>query len=299
MKNSYIKLLGSFALCVWIFLSGCTSVNTFPTIARPGDTVSMMIGGSEQARKSNVSATLTDASGHVWDLNALGLVRSVFNLRTDSRAYGAHYSSNLDSNISWLFGHEPVQTVMIIDIPSAAMPGQATVQVGLSGFSDNSSGYSNPHIGLQIIPGVGASDTLQYKSAYGITNTDFTALEPAPNAKLTFGTGATLIGAASLVIGFDSMVVNPIDLNVYAPESTVRYSPAFGATQRMVYWHQDGTKLYVDLIAPQGIAPIYLQLFVVHPRGLTGLPAFNILSAQVYGTDGNTIPVVPTLTYSP
>ena len=67
----------------------------------------------------------------------------------------------------------------------------------------------------------------------------------------------------------------------------------------MVYWHQDGQKLYVDIIAPQGIDPRFLQLYVVHPPGLAGSPAFNILSAQVYGTDGNPVAITPTLTYSP
>ena len=90
---------------------------------------------------------------------------------------------------------------------------------------------------------------------------------------------------------------------MYVPESTVRGNfstpGAFGKTQRMVYWHQDGQKLYVDIMAPQGIDPRYLQLYVVHPSGLAGSPAFNILSALVYGTDGSPVAITPALTYSP
>jgi hypothetical protein len=73
----------------------------------------------------------------------------------------------------------------------------------------------------------------------------------------------------------------------------------FGMTQRMVYWRQNGQNLYVDIIAPQGIDPRYLQFYDVHPQGLAGSPAFNLMSAQVYGTDGNPIDVTPVLTYSP
>lgn len=301
MKNDYIKLFSVLMLWTWTLLSGCTSVNTFPSIARPGDTVSLMIGGSEKANKNSVSATFTDATGQSWDLKALGLVRSVFNLRTDGRANGAHYSPYLDSYISWAFGHEPLQTVLVTDLPLAAAPGQGNLTISVNA-NDNSSGVANPfNVQLEIIPGPGTAEQFQYKKSGGNVPADFGRLETAPNAKVTFGTGTTFIGAASLVVSFDPNVVNPKDLNIYVPESTVRGSStaSFGKTQRMVYWYQDGTKLYVDIIAPQGINPRYLQFFVVHPPGLTGSPALSIISAQVYGTDGNVIAVTPALTYYP
>lgn len=303
MKNNYIKLLSVLVLCAWTLLSGCTSVNTFSSIARPGDTVSLMIGGSERANKNSVSATFTDATGRSWDLKAQGLVRSVFNLRTDGRANGAHYSPYLDSYVSWMYGHEPLQTVLVADLPLDAALGQGNLSISVNA-NDNSSGVGSPfNVKLEIIPGLGAAEQFLNKKLGGNEPADFTRLETAPNAKVTFGTGATFIGAVSLVIDFNETVVNPNDLNVYVPESTVRgdfLNPgAFGKTQRMVYWHQDGLKLYVDIIAPQGIDPRYLQLFVVHPPGLAGSPAFSILSAQVYGIDGNAIAVTPTLSYSP
>ena len=300
-----IKLSGLLALCGGLLLSACTSVNTFPNIARPGDTFSFMVGGSAQVRKENISITLTDAGGQVFDLQALGKVRSVFNLRADGRAVGTHYSPYLDSYISWAFGHEPLQTVMVADLPSNAAPGPATLTVTLNGITDNSSGGGNPfNVTLEIIPGSGIVEQFLHPTLNAILPVDFPQLETAPNALVSFGTNSYApIGAASLVIDFDESTVNPADLNLYVPESTVRGSfidpGAFGETQRMVYWHQDGQKLYVDIIAPQGINPRFLQFYVVHPTGLTGTPSFSILSAQVYGTDGNLIDVTPTLTYSP
>lgn len=305
MKFNF-NLLGLSALCGGLLLSACTSVNTFPNIARPGDTFSFMVGGSAQARKENISITLTDAGGQVFDLQALGRVRSVFNLRADGRAVGQHYSPYLDSYISWAFGHEPLQTVMVADLPSNAAPGQATLTVTLNGITDNSSGTgTGPFtVSLEIIPGSGVAEQFLHPTLNATPPVDFPQLETAPNALVTFGTNSYApIGAASLVINFDETVVNPTDLNLYVPESTVRgdYSNpgAFGKTQRMVYWHRDGQNLYVDIIAPQGIDPRYLQFYVVHPQGLAGSPAFSILSAQVYGTDGSPIDVTPVLTYSP
>ena len=175
----------------------------------------------------------------------------------------------------------------------------------LNGITDNSSGVgASPfNVSLEIIPGSGSPEQFLHPTLGATPPVDFTRLETAPNAQVSFGTGNTPIGAASLVIDFDATAVNPDDLNLYVPESTVRgnYSDpgTFGMTQRMVYWHQDGQNLYVDIIAPQGIDPRYLQFYVVHPQDLAGSPAFSILSAQVYGTDGNPIGVTPVLTYSP
>lgn len=297
-------------LCLWgwvllfgLWLGGCTAVNTFPIAARSGDTISVMIGGSEKANKQTVTASLTDSAGGVWDLKAQGLVRSVFNLRADGRAHGLHYSSYLDTFYSWSAGHEPVQTVLVADLPAGLSVGNATLTIRLN-VTDNSSGVSDPvNIALEILPGAGTSNNFARKSGNGgSVPADLLALEPAPHAKLTFGTG-TVVGAVSVIIDVDQSVVNMNDLNVYVPESTVRgtfSSPgAFGDKQRMVYWRQDGDRLFVDIIAPQGIESRYLQAFVVHPRGLAGSPGFSLVSAVAYDINGQSITVQPMLAYTP
>ena len=283
-------------------LPACVGVNTFPMIARPGDTISVMVGGSEKASKGTISASLTDANGQTWDLKSLGLVRSVFNLRTDGRAYGQHYSSYSESTFPWAYGHEPMQTVLVTDLPAGAAPGQASLSVALN-TTDNSAGVSSPYtIDLQIIGGAGAPDSFSTTSAIRTGPVDFSRLEPAPNAKISFGTTST-IGAVSLVVGFDSTVVNPDDLNVYCPESAVRSNGTatgvFGTTQRMVYWRHDSQKMYLDVVAPQGILAKYLKLYIVHPKGLTGSPNFTVFSSAAYAVDGSVLAVQPVLSYSP
>ncbi|WP_372521445.1 hypothetical protein [Sulfuricaulis sp.] len=295
------KTLFVWMLIMLVGLPACTSVNTFPMAARAGDTVSVMVGGSELARKETMSVTLTDATSQTWDLKSLGLVRSVFNLRTEGRAYGMHYSPYLDSYISWSAGHEPVQTVLVADLPVNVNPGMATLNVSLNA-TDNSSGIASPFsVKLEILAGAGSSDQFLHRNAGGgSAAADFSRFEPAPHAKIDFGNG-TIIGAASLTISFNNAVLNGNDINVYVPESTVRgsfISPgAFGATQRMVYWHQDGLKLYIDVVAPQGIDARYLKLFIVHPRGLSASPSFSLVSASVYDTSGAAIALQPSLTY--
>src|SRR5690606_23113062 len=97
------------------------------------------------------------------------------------------------------------------------------------------------------------------------------------------------------------ILLNPADINIYSPESTVKDlssgSGVFGRNQRMIYWRQNGGELVIDIIAPQGIDPRFLQFFVLHPSSLTGEPGFSIVSSQVYGVLGDPIDVVPNLQY--
>lgn len=295
----FLVLLGFATVLV-----GCTGINTFPRIARAGDTVSVMVGGSDQARKSTVNASFTDASNRTWDLKSLGLVRSVFNLRADGRANGMHYSPYIDSNISWLMGHEPVQTVLVADIPSGAALGPGFLTISLNA-PDNSSGVSDPFtVNLEIISGMGSADRFLHQDSSGSpVGADFSRLEAAPYAKISFANSSTEIGAASLTLSFDTAVLNPNDVNVYVPEAMVRdpnVTPVkFGETQRMVYWRQNGQQLNIDIVAPQGIKSRYLQVFVVHPLGLSSSPNFQIVSASVYDVNGNAMTLQPALKYYP
>ncbi|MCW9024365.1 MAG: hypothetical protein OQK73_06750 [Gammaproteobacteria bacterium] len=300
-----MKHILTFIIFISILLQGCAGVNTFPTVARTGDTVSVMIGGSEKARKETTLVTLTDVNGTEWDLQALGLVRSVFNLRADGRAEGMHYSSYLDSYYPWYYGHEPVQTVLVVDIPANVPAGSAYFTIDTVAGGD-SSGIASPYnINLDIVPGLGESDNFLRKSvSSGYLPVDFDRLEPAPHAKISFGiTDGLIIGAASLVVDFDETVVSPADINIYIPESTVRGSisnvGSFGETQRMVYWHQDGQQLYIDIIAPQGIKQMYLMAYIMHPRGIVGNPAFSLSSYTIYDFDGNELLLTPSLEYFP
>ena len=316
-----VFLLGFVTLT--LLFQGCAAVNTFPMAARPGDTVSVMVGGSEKANEATTDVTLTDAAGTPWDLQALGLVRSVFNLRADHRAHGTHYSPWLDSEFSWIKGHEPVQTVLVIDIPSVnnaaannAAPGPATLTVNTN-VDDDSSGVFTPfNIALDILDStldtslIGSSDEFLRKNIFPPTvAASFEDLEPAPHAKISFGDGrgglgTSSFGAASVIVDFDDTVVNGGDLNVYVSESTVKGTQSnqtgpFGGKQRMVYWRQSGSQLLIDVIAPQGIEGRYLQMYVLHPRGLAGDPMLNLSSVTYYNLDGsvNNALDLPTLTY--
>jgi len=301
LKYKYLQI----AMCCAVFFltQGCTSVSTFPTIARAGDTVSVMIGGTENARKDTVMVTLIDANGQEWDMQALGLVRSVFNLRTDGRAEGAHYSTYLESYIPWYFGHEPVQTVLVVDLPIDVPAGNGYFTINTL-VDDNSSGVGPAiTVNVEILTGLGASDDFYRQDSTGVEfAVDFARLEPSPHAKIEFGTNNGItIGAVTLIIDFDESILDGDDINVYVPESNVRGSfvskGAFGDKQRMVYWRQDGQQLFIDVIAPQGIDQTYLMMYILHPRGLSGAPNLSLVSSKIYDVNGDEIYLIPSLSY--
>lgn len=303
---SYLILALSCAFSL-VSVTGCVSVRTIPAIARAEDTVSLMLAGSEETRKETVSVTLTDAADNSYVLTypptpGNGGIRSVFNVRADGTAAGLHYSDFLTTLLSWSYGHEALQSVLVLDLPAGLATGMATLEVNPN-VADNSAGVVYPAtIDLEIIPGQGAPDNFDRFDALAPGGTSPAALadlEPAPYEKISFS-GSQAIGAASLVIDFDETVVPPLDLNLYVPQSTVTggiYNLTFADHQRMVYWHQDGQKLYVDIVCPQGINPLYLKLYVVHRPPALATSPFILESATLYDTAGNVIDgPVPTAT---
>lgn len=298
--TSIIYLLISF-----LFLQSCAAIATYPTSARVGDTVSVMIGGSEKASKDSISVQLADSNGAIWNLNDLGAVRSVFNLRPDPLSTGLNYSSYLEKLVSWNQAHEPVQTVLVVDIPQGVALGNASLMVNHFA-SDDSSGVSNPaSYDIEIIPGAGSSDNFERQDFLGgVYPVDFSRLEKAPYAKVSFGTqGNIFIGACSLIVDFDETVVDASEINVYVPESTVKGSisnpGSFGENQRMLYWRQNAGQLYIDVIAPQGLNHTYLLIYIIHPPNLAASPNFSIISQECFDVDGQNLSVAPLMEYFP
>ncbi len=306
MKMNLPVLKGFFIAALTIIIIGCAGVNTFPTLARPGDTVSILVGGSEEIRKETIAATLTDSSGQQWDLQGSGAIRSVFSVRPDPRSQGVNYSSYLESVLPWSSGHEAIQTVMITDIPSGVTPGQASISVSTNP-ADNSAAISQPFtINLEIIPGTGTTDDFQWQNFTGTHLTSFTDIEPAPYGKLDFSTAnsgdPSTVGAVSIIVDFDETLVMPGDINVYIPEPVIRPSEISGAAfhgeyQHMTSWKQDGDRAYIHIVAPNGIPMSFLKVYIMHPNTVSGSSIFTLVNSSFYDIDGNLMNGLASLSY--
>jgi len=192
-------------------------------------------------------------------------------------------------------------------LPAGLPVGSATIEINTNTDDNIAVVTAGPvFVSIEIVSGVGASDEISYQESLGgDVPAELSRLEPAPYAKINFGSYQdfpTLIGAVSMIVDFDETIVDPGDINVYMPESTVKgnFGTAdFGGNQRMVHWRQDGQQLYIDIIAPQGINRGYLHVYLIHPRGLSASPGFTLLQVNGYAVDGTDMALTPTMNYYP
>jgi len=67
----------------------------------------------------------------------------------------------------------------------------------------------------------------------------------------------------------------------------------------MVYWRHDADKIFIDIIAPQGINPGYLQVYLIYPPSVIGNPNFSIIKEDVYKIDGSTLAINSKISHYP
>jgi hypothetical protein len=119
-----LNLAGAFAILT-VFFAGCTAFNTFPTAARPGETVALAVGSPDNLTKANINwvhFTSNSAPGSPIDITSN--VRSVFRLYADKTS--AVYQSPSVVGTTQLIRtslHEPWVSVIVIDLPEEISPG--------------------------------------------------------------------------------------------------------------------------------------------------------------------------------
>lgn len=123
MKNT--KIIALIISLLSVFFGGCTALNTFPTAARPGETVALALGSPDNLTMANVnSVTFTSAAAPGSPLDITANVRSIFKLYAD-KASGVYEAPGPGTNqIIRTSLHEPWLSVMAIDMPEEISAGQ-------------------------------------------------------------------------------------------------------------------------------------------------------------------------------
>lgn len=119
-----LKIITSL-ICILLLLSaGCTALNTFPTAARPGETVALAVGSPDNLTIANVNSVIfqpISPPGSTVDLTSN--VRSIFKLYADKTSIVYENPGVSASQIVRTSMHEPWLTVMAIDLPEGLAPG--------------------------------------------------------------------------------------------------------------------------------------------------------------------------------
>jgi len=149
-----------------IITSGCSGVQTFPNMARAGDTVSVGMGWQKKFSRNNTVVTITPSIGEpiVYQPNDPAL-RAIINLYpdpvswiavgTDTQAdfissYGNTYGSLINSTFTD-DDHDWWQTTAFVDLPVGLPPGSTMIEF------TNAVGDSTSSM-VEVIEGVGLAD---------------------------------------------------------------------------------------------------------------------------------------------
>lgn len=304
MRLPILRLISLMMVC--LLAIGCTTIQTFPIAARPGDTISLAVGSQDGMDTGNTTVTFT-SDADLLPVDITANVRSIFNLYSDKATNT--YSPNIAfirDNFSYLH-HEPWQSVIVLDLPSslALGPGNIRVQttapqpVGPLEASLNGT-YPNLNdidISLEILPGTGVSNPFKYKTVFnGTLAGALGELSPGRQAlirppKADFGglwPGTFSAIEIKLNVPMTDMsgsgVVNDDSIRLVSQDVSM-----FTGSKAQLAWQYDGTDITVLFISSADKLKYYEPRFaiVAELADFTATP--TITSVRYFDSQGNEI----------
>ena len=247
------KATGWKSTALWLFasvvLSGCAGIQSYPQIARSGDTVAVAIDRQADLSRQDIVIRVTDSRGPGFAQDIPGTdpaVRAWINVYPDplsklvvgretgqtlgvgAKGWGlaAEYESN-DSK-DWF------DSFLFLNLPTDLVTGAAAIDVLSSGLS-----ILQQPIALEIIPGTGAPAPFEtYEYGY-LTANQFGIMERADHHKVSFS-GAVVPSAVQVEITHDPDKDNGGVGQAYVVQSR--------ADLNSINWTDDGTTLRVIVL---------------------------------------------------
>jgi len=280
------KLIFSLVLLLPL-IAGCSGVQTFPNMARAGDTVSIAMGWQKRFKRNNTTVTITPSVGEpvVYQPDDPA-VRAIINFYPDplsnvvvgtkikndtffnnGLAYGTLINTNYtDGDMDWW------QTIAFVDLPSTIAVGEANIQLtNIVGDMANSI--------VNIVGGSGEAGLFNAEGNGPMSPIQLAALERASNFEVSIN-AAVIPYAVELEfthIGTEkAVVVNTNDL-------------------KNIIWVDNGPLLKVMLLPSSSNALSSLHDFKFYITGKATHPYYRITqelalqSVKAYDIDGNAV----------
>lgn len=263
-------------------LSACTGVNTFTTAARPGETVALAIGRQHELKRSNVTVTITPATGSPIVYAPLDTrVRSILNLYPDPVSIAVVTDRTVEPTStgsainSWVTYGDPDwwQTFMLVDLPAGIAPGTATISI-----SDSLGAIITP-ARVEVLTGTSNKNAFVFKQ-FGI---DFSADSvSAPTIRAT----KDFERASQYVVDFAGTTIP------HALQIQFSHTSGVGAAYvvnprgdlKNVTWSDDGTNLKVFVTPSTGLTTTQIKDFKFYVAGgLTGLTKSDLKAYDQMG----------------
>jgi hypothetical protein len=276
-----LQMLIRFSVCIFaaafFLLQGCVAVQTYPTVARAGDTITLALGSVEGLDKSKMTLAFVPQSTGV-PVYITSNIRNVVRIYPDRTSFVSLGNTNSIS-LTGYSGHAMWMNIAVVDLPSTLPVGKGYFQVTFTSdvrvpnFVQNAPGIQ---IATEILPGSGTASTFSYWGLNGALfplSSQLSLLKPLPG----------------VVLGMD---LDPSELHVIW-----EYKPTEDNKQIALSWHYDGSGVItVNMLAPIAMSINEKQIrftIVVDPSYAGNLIQANgtpvLLSQRLFDANGNSI----------
>ncbi len=260
-----MKLIFSLLLTV-LFASGCTSVQTFSSYARSGDTVMVAIGGSEthvnsdMLKKEEVTVTLTDSAGVVHPVS----IRNLFRAYPDPTSFYSHTGWDVEatSQSQWTAALDLVDPAT--GLPLALATGDAIISISgtklknfhVMGF-DWTNGYLES-IAIEILPGQGSRNPINYMP---LARETLSFVEPLPQVLVSpsrdvLSSEGLIVSGGEFTLSYPTTLFEDAEINV----NTITPDKKTQMAVRFMPQADDTTQVKVIIMNPNGFQPADVDL---------------------------------------
>ncbi len=160
-----IKILRPHLLILILFiLQGCVAIQSFPTVARGGDTITLAVGSPDGMNKTNTSAQFVSEV----DGSAIALaIRSIIRLRPDQTSNLALFDSIVNAQ-DYYTGHSQWLSVIVLDLPEGLTIGQGRIDINSTAtYGALPVGINEIPVSIEIIEGTGIRNEFTYNNNFG------------------------------------------------------------------------------------------------------------------------------------
>jgi len=283
-----------------ILLQGCVAIQSFPTVARAGDTVTLAVGSPDGMTKANTTAQYVSDSDSANPINLP--IRAIVRIRPDNTSFVGtfHFSA---SYISANESHSPWLSIIILDLPSGLPVGTGKVNVTTSAVFNFVTNVNEIPISLEVIDGVGARNPFSYMSNFGQSAGDLTHIEPmkqlvvrtpkvsqnSPFYNNRYGAVEIKLNAIVQKIGGGTGVVSDFYFRVVQDDMYM----ANTRSQTSMSWSRTGDEFTVNFTSPVGMG-FFEPRFSIIANTLTGYevaasPQPSLTSVTYYDLNGNVV----------
>jgi len=257
MKNRIYLFL--FVIMAYL-AQGCVSVQTFPTIARSGDTITLAVGSPDKMTTANTTIQYVSNTDPGNPVDLTSNIRNIVKIYPD-KATPAWYGGNVVSTdmIPYQSGHGPWLYVIVIDLPtSPVMPiGKGHFKVATTAsYPYGSKDVNDVDISMEIISGTGEPTTfsfLPYSFSNSPSNGNLGFLESPSHVEISSNYQPVVhsYGAIELklIVPITSSIGSVADDGI---KVIFEDSPTNIDSRRLATWSRNGNEFTLNIISQTG-----------------------------------------------